>query len=334
VTAAAVILISFFALLWKVGLFDRNSTPTGAEVIGSVLGLLGVIVTAAISLIGYFLKQSFDEHSLRLQQATEDRLRLEGEQNRKRLDMETAIQAVGLMSTQSGTDAPVTQKSGALFALVTLDQIDLALALTDNLWAQQSFDSGTGVWVVDKALQSNLPRHQIEASTILGKYKTRLYTTANSIFWPECFYLKWSSDIDLRARNSVFVTLLDVLTGQAKDYWLPGSIWEIISILQNAITSETDLEIKAGAILVQNCLLKHFAKDYDPLSTLLTSKGATTLKEMMENLEAFKKEEGVEAKDAVSRYFLDMVQKIEKWSTTDDPPEDLGNVPQEKIKAK
>jgi hypothetical protein len=324
IAAGAVILLSFFTLLWKIGLFSSNNSPPGADVIAAVLGLLGVIVTAVISLVGYFLKKSFDQHSLRLQQATEERLKQEGEQHRKRLEIETAIQAVGLMSTQAGMEAPVSQKSGALFALVTLDQLDLALALVNNMWPLAAIDTGTAVWVIDKALQSKIVRQQLDASSILRLNHKFLPTNESNFHWPECLYLDWKADMDVRARKAAVITLLKLLISKPKEQWLVESIADVIAILENAITAENDNDVKALAILGQNRLLHFFLEGYDDEATLLTSAGSTTLAQMKGNMKFFEEfeehEEGIEAENMVSSDGKELIRQLEKWFTTEVQP--------------
>jgi hypothetical protein len=217
-----------------------------------------------------------------------------------------------------------------LFALVTLNQIDLALALLDTLWPKPTsdsggdsgVDSGTAVWVVDKALQSSELRHQMEAATIMFKNKKELLNDF-SIFWPECFYLRWSYEVDPRARNVIFMTLLAVLAETPKEHWKFGSIFEIAGILQNIIKSrKEDKEIRAAAVLVQNCLLKNFADgDVSKIPSIDTADGKVSVEDMLKNPATFKREEGHGAAKDLSQYYLDMLEKIENMSSTDTKPE-------------
>jgi hypothetical protein len=57
VVSIGVIFAGIFILLWQIGLFDLAATESGAEVIGAVLGLLGVLGTATVTLIGYLIKR-------------------------------------------------------------------------------------------------------------------------------------------------------------------------------------------------------------------------------------------------------------------------------------
>ena len=140
VSAVVGVFVSTLIILWKIGLFDLAATDSGAKVVAAVLALIGVLGTAVITFIGLLFKRSFDVRNSRLQEEIENRLGMEAKHNQAmqkeaadRLRMETAIQAVGLMSTSTGVEAAKSQQIGALFALASLDQLELALALLELL---------------------------------------------------------------------------------------------------------------------------------------------------------------------------------------------------------
>ncbi len=308
--AGIIILGSFVILLWKVGLFNESNSQSGAQVIAAALALLGVIATASVSLVGYLLKKSFDQHSLRLQQATEDRLR-----------QETALQAVKLMSTQDGKEAPVSQRSGALFALVTLDQIDLALALVENLLRRSESnsvgdfeeDAAAAIWVIERAFQSSVPRHQLISGGLLHTFRRNLYDGEGSFFWPECFLLDWDVKVDPHARYNVLLTLAEVLPGQAMNYWKETNFFTVMTILQNAVTKDPNLTIKAGAMLVQAPLLKHFGRECKDDDIFNTYEGTVTFGTMRSNLEDFRKTYKEEAVVLAGKELEWAAKAIEDW---------------------
>ena len=82
-------------LLWKFFTTPFHGTDTAAKVVVGGLALIGVLVTAIVSLIGLVLKQSVDRRTLEVTQ---------GEQ--RRMQLEAAVQTVKLMSLDSGAPAP------------------------------------------------------------------------------------------------------------------------------------------------------------------------------------------------------------------------------------
>jgi len=312
--AIIVILSAFVLLLWRVGLFNENNAQSSGQIIAGVLALFGVIVTASVALTGYFLKRSFDQHSLRLQQTTEERLKQEGEQNTRRLDMETAIEAVKLMSAPDGKEeAPDSQKSGALFALVTLDQIDLAMALLSNLWKRGAVDTEAAIWVIDRAFQSSVRRHQIEAGTFLDLYAENLSTEKGGICWPECFFLDWRISVDLEARLSTLSALMKILPSKPVDFWRLNAVVAILGICQNVIIKEPDPTIRAGAVLFQHSLLQYYSPLFDETETISTCGGSVSFETMKGNRTAFAAENGEEAAEIASKSYLEASERIVEW---------------------
>lgn len=328
-TPAAVLLIVvvFGALLfamWRMGVFapavSQPPAQSGAQVLAAVLSLLGVLATAAVTLISYLFKRSFDAHSIRLQETTEKRLALEDEQSRKRLDMETALKAVSLMTTQAGTESPPSQKSGALFALVTLDQLDLALALLDAIWPNEAVDSGTAVWLLERGLMSDSVRRQMEAGAILWKNRTRLYTGEGSLYWPECLYLDWKTDIDYTVRANALKTLLAVLVGKSRCWWAEGTLFGVLTLLQNVISLDQDLSLKAGAALAQNCLLQFVGADCGPDEYLQTKSGPVTFAELRRNLSSLGEREGIDVEKSVTHDMQQALKELERWARDEAVP--------------
>jgi hypothetical protein len=102
---AIVFVITFgaaLALFWPVGVFDTDTTATNGQIVAAALALVGVLVTASLTFVGVLLKHSIDTRTLEQARATEWRLRLE-----------TAIQAVELLTEDGKAGAP-TRQAGAL----------------------------------------------------------------------------------------------------------------------------------------------------------------------------------------------------------------------------
>lgn len=135
------------------------------------LKLIGIAMTALASVLGIALKVSFDEKTLKLNEQAENRLKIE-----------TEINAIKLLTTNSGYPAPAEQKSGALFALVNSDQVDFALHLLDVL--KDQLPMSTLIWVLDKGLMSENTNTQEMASYILSANPDK-FITDDIIGFPE-----------------------------------------------------------------------------------------------------------------------------------------------------
>ena len=167
--AVLTILVGFVIFLWLIGIFDLPPTDAGPQALVAVIGLLGALATATIAFLGILVKVTIDARS--------------GE----RLKLEAAIQAVGLLSTSSGAEAPTSQKSGALFTLVELGQIGLALSLLENLWGgTNQLVASSACWVIGRGLESSDPSVQVRTrrhgeGTIFGSFYPQSFTHGQGI---------------------------------------------------------------------------------------------------------------------------------------------------------
>lgn len=148
-------------LMYRAGLFDAPGNEAESNTLAAVLGLLGVLLTELLVGAGLLLKHSFDVRTYRLAVYEQRRLNLESirddslqtrEQERleveaqraehhkrieqERLRQDTVLRAVELLSDDSGSaDASPAQQVGAIRALVSLNEIELAVSLLDMLWS-------------------------------------------------------------------------------------------------------------------------------------------------------------------------------------------------------
>ena len=119
------LLAATLALLRGFGLLDPTIKVAGADNLSADLALVGVMVTASVSVIGLILKRQSDQ---RLQVSRTDKS--------KQLRLDAAMRAGSLFgSSESSPPDPAAIASG-LLALTQLDQANLAVALLVDLWSQ------------------------------------------------------------------------------------------------------------------------------------------------------------------------------------------------------
>lgn len=243
-------------------------TEADAHVFGAVLGLVGVVVTAVISLSGMVLKDSIDRRTLAIEQQSADvavqaelRLGIEALHNRDmahqaeaRLRLDTAIKAVELMSVQNGVPAPAAQKAGALFALVTLNQMDFALALLERLWAAGEIDSPSAIWIVERALAAGRPA-QREAVHLLDTNVEKLLDTKQGFFWPSSIALRWNPGYPLYVRERLLVVLVKLLHARRRDEWELTFLLPVVVLLHSAMTLDAHPRVRAASAAALRRLL-------------------------------------------------------------------------------
>lgn len=233
----------FVVLLWRLGVLDLDG-KTDTEVLAAVLGLLGGLFAASLTFVGALLKHSVDVRTLRLTWETEARLRLE-----------TSIRAVQLLATSDGRTAPPTQQAGALFTLVRLGQLDLALPLLREIWPRGEISSSAAVSVVDEALRSGDEALQRNGAWIVAANAPRLRDERACWDFPESVSLRWTTDLHVYAREGLLEALIGALVSAAPTDW-PRGCTNAFLVQFDAIRKVDDREhLRAGAVLAMHLIL-------------------------------------------------------------------------------
>lgn len=198
--AALAILGIAVALMVSVGLFDIPKDDPGAKTVAAAIALVGTVLSAAMTLVGTVVKYSIDDRNSRLAAVEASRnyaLALEAE---KRNRIEAAIRAVGLLG-ENNADATVSQIGGAMLALVSLGEVNLATALLSQLWPRDLAAPTVAEIVIAAALKTGSEDTQRLASVVL-------YTNADQIqqvefhIWP-LFDPEWETELPGNARISL-----------------------------------------------------------------------------------------------------------------------------------
>jgi hypothetical protein len=183
-------------LLWKFFTTPFHGTDTTAKVVVGGLALIGVLVTAIVSLIGLVLKQSVDRRTLEVTQ-----------REQRRMQLEAAVQTVKLMSLDSGAPAPAEQSSAALLVLAKLGEVSLAIDLATEMWPKKRLTSSAAVRVTDYAFAEGDPSLQREAALLLFNNVSKLDIAEDQYEWPK--YLEhWPLTIDPDARTTIALALM------------------------------------------------------------------------------------------------------------------------------
>jgi len=190
--AALAILGIAIGLMALLGLFRPSQTESGAKDLAAALGLVGAVLSAVMTLIGTVIKYSIDDRNARQAAVEASRnyaLALQAEQRNR---IEAAIRAVDLLS-ENNEDATKSQMGGALLALVSLGELDLALSLLAQLWPTRQATPSVAEVILSAALKSNSPQTQINAATVLYKNASQIQQAGYNI-WP-ALDLEWGTGL-------------------------------------------------------------------------------------------------------------------------------------------
>jgi hypothetical protein len=190
-SALLILSITVVPVFWF-DLLTVEAGDSGTKVVAAVLALVGGSIAAAVTLVGTVLKFSIDERNLTLARETEQRNKIEA-----------AIRAISLLGENKADSAP-SQLSGALLALVSLNELELALSILEDLWHDDKVSSGTAEVILKRVLDRGADDEPlsdsivITASTLVLQNVTRL-EKGSAYYWP-IMDAGWRSDLPIMAR--------------------------------------------------------------------------------------------------------------------------------------
>jgi hypothetical protein len=204
----------------------------GNEQLPTVLAFLGVLVTAAISLLGLLLKDLAEKRIEKDKSLAEKRLERERKSDGERLRLDAAMRAGALLADSDSSPAtPGTMASG-LLALTRLGHCELAVALLVDLWSDDEFEANrrrihseahmssehmipalspgghkrgprvsteTAILTISAALQSDEPNAPLVAAELLCRNAQRL-DACQSLHWPSAVDGRWRSDVSQKTK--------------------------------------------------------------------------------------------------------------------------------------
>jgi hypothetical protein len=167
----------------------------GTGHVAAVLAFVGVLVTAAASIIGLTVSRQSSR-------AAENRLRLDA-----------AMRAGESFSPSTSEPVSPASVASSLLALTKLDNVDLAVALLVDFWvpsSQEMISNESAILVVDAALRSGKPNAQLVAAEVLCRNSSHL-DPCQSTHWPSYIDGCWNPRFGPKTR----LLLIDALTRMA-----------------------------------------------------------------------------------------------------------------------
>jgi len=275
VVVALALFLSFAAILWQFGFFNFDGTDNSAKIVAAALALVGGLFGSLVTVVTVLVKLSVDQRNADLNAQAQKRLELESERNaalqeeaESRLKMEAAIQAVKLLSGESGKEVPVTQRAAVLFTLVKLDLLDLALTMLANMLERRKIDGSSASWVLSAALESGSSTYQMEAGTILENYPGSFIIDRKNhsrIDLPRAIDCHWDPQLPVVTREALFEFLTSTLLSRTYSQWDKGFFNALIVTLceawkQEEMTGHENL--RSGIAGVMNSVLQKYEAGY------------------------------------------------------------------------
>lgn len=203
------------ALMDSIGLFDVAQDESGDKRLAAAIALVGTLLTSAVALVGTMFKYSIDDRNARQAAVDANRnyaLALTAE---KRNRIEAAIRAVDLLG-ENNDEATPNQQVGALLALNSLKEVDLALALLPTLWRSDVITPEVAEIVIGEGIRSPSEDTQTRASTVLFTFADKL-DALDTHAWPIA-ELGWDANLATDARRGlIFAAIRWLLAEISRD---------------------------------------------------------------------------------------------------------------------
>jgi len=227
------------------------------KIIVAALSLFATAMTALVSLVGLLLKHSIDARSEAARIADAARTNAAAKDAEDRLKLDSAIRAVQLFANNAGEPSLQIQQSGALFALCSLRQYELTLALLEGLLAQQKVDSSTFARVLNTILMTSDESLQASAISVLSGYADRLISDLNFDL-PDCF-LSGCAGRSAYVRDWAPTVMVRVILARKRWEWRTRSAVNAVTMAIALLwKGEPEERIKTDAGAILGALLKVF----------------------------------------------------------------------------
>jgi hypothetical protein len=262
----------------------------GAGHVAAVLAFVGVLVTAAASVIGLTVTRESSR-------AADSRLKLDA-----------AMRAGESFSTPTPDTVSAASIASSLLALTKLNNADLAVALLVDFWApgvEEKISPETAVLVVDAALRSGQPSAQLVAAELLCQ-NSKCLDPCKSLHWPSFIDGCWSPAFSPKTK----LLLVDALTRMtlAKKPVNEGALRSIAVRLYGIYHGDHDRNVRGCVATLIEALL--------PALRVLKYKNFMQGNKMvmLDDLESAAKDAKPNDDDYLARMVAQRGEQLRKWA--------------------
>lgn len=239
---ASIVALAIFVFaagtMYLLGLFRVPEGDTGTRSLAAALGLVGAVMSSVVTLVGIAIKYSIDDRNARLAVEAEKRNRIE-----------VAIRAVDMLG-ENNADSTINQIGGALLTLVSLGEVELAVALLAQLWPVGAASAQVAEIVLSKALKTGSEDTQLQAALVLDQNAKQILQPGGYSYWPFSD-LKWKTELHRHARELLVKAAATWLIEDITDD--PDNLADSHVVLYNALSDPAETVHHTAAV----CLRTH-----------------------------------------------------------------------------
>jgi len=242
-------------VFWRLNLFDRPDGESDVRILVAILALIGLLVSETVAIVGILIKDSVDQRLADLREIELGNTRVaeqrnhqlaEAEAQRNRTDV--SIRAVELLSTAEGDGNP-RRASGAIGALLSLGEIDLALILISEMWPDRKISDRSAFLVISRAFEDGPDRFKLHttAAAVLHENIDRVFDPDDrhgSYTWP---FRLWEHPRHLptSVRMSIVWAAHRWLLAEVRDHQTPGA--PVAAVVLYGALEDDDVVIRSWA---------------------------------------------------------------------------------------
>ena len=266
--SVGIVFALFTWILWRFGFFSFSGTDASTKIVAASISLVGGLIGSIITFVGIILKHSIDQRSIALQEESEMRGKIESARDNRlkneaerRLMTEASIQAIGLLSTSSGTEVTLAQRAGVILALADLEKMSLALSLTDQMLQDSTLDITTAVWLFNKGLTFDKdPDIRLESSIQTDKHVAKMLLKNGEGVFPAILLKNEIISLDVNVKINAVCALIDLLMLRPFADWDPGAFFTVLDSIHYVWKKDPNENIR----LIAGIALLSFIKAYKP----------------------------------------------------------------------
>lgn len=222
----------------------------GATVLAAMIGLVGVLVTAAVTVSGVLIQRAMARRSHLLAKEAESRLVLEA-----------GMKAADLMTSARGKTTKYAN-AAALTLLADLRQLDIVIGAVGPMWEEELLDTEAAVELLDRALTDPSSATQNQGAIILLNNAKRL-AERELLHWPASLLAVWPKKAPTNARCFLVEAVVRAVLALERTKWELSSLNRATGILYLIVKTDDHAAVKLTAASFLQILLKLYGGKED-----------------------------------------------------------------------
>lgn len=256
--AVVVLFVTFGIVLYKTDALVHDGTEQSAKIVAATLVFAAGFIAAVVSVFGILIKHSIDSKAEARQQLESERNAALSREAEDRLKLDTVVRTIQLFGHEGAQALPV-QRAGALIALCSLNEHELAVALAADLVVRGDLEPATAAVVIDRAVTDGTPRVKVMAAELFFENSQRLLTSASYEVPMSFFY--GHDKLPFPVRQCAILGLARLLLARPIAEWRlnhRAPAFGLVMAILRAWRSEVDDRLKRDAAAILKVLLDAF----------------------------------------------------------------------------